>query len=121
MFKENKMTTFPTEFTKEIKEQILTTLTAFDVVMVTRENGKYTSSTGAILTNDVKPTDFKVWSFNKSEIFTEDEMILNYVNSFKCFPIEYPLNKRDYKELLKLNDTTKAILVDGYIKIVDVN
>ena len=39
-------------------------------------------------------------SFNKDDIFSEEEQIVNYVNSFRSFPIEYNGNK-NWKELKK--------------------
>lgn len=78
-----------------VQTEIKNTLRAYDKVNVTFENGKYRVSTGTCLTK-YYADDFKtIGTYTKEEIYTADEMIINYVESFRSYPVEYK-GKRDY-------------------------
>jgi len=53
-------------------------------------------------------------SINKNDIFTADEQIINYVKSFRDYPIQYK-GKKDY--ILLQGDWTNAVMIDGNVII----
>jgi hypothetical protein len=96
-----------TEFPTEIQEQVKATLTAYDTCSITRTNGKYTVGQGACVTGHYAP-DHKVYRFDKNDVYSKKEQLLNYTNSFKSYHSEYE-GKKDYNNLQLLSG------VDAYI------
>ena len=64
---------------KELKQQVLDILTAFDQVIIDFENGKY--KIGSCSLRDKYPADFRqVCIIRNSDVYTEEEMKTNYAN-----------------------------------------
>ena len=94
------------ELPADVQEQAKKVLKAYPEVHITFANGKYNVSTGVALLAHY-PDDYKViGDYKDKEIFTEDELILNYINSFHEYPAQYK-GKRDYRWMNSLtwNDT----------------
>lgn len=84
-----------------VQNEVKDTLKAFRRVEVSFYNGEYHVETGSFLLANY-PADFKaIGTFTDSEIFTEDERILNYINSFHEYPVQYE-GRRDYRWLKAL-------------------
>lgn len=89
--------TLPTEVQEKAKE----VLKIYNEVHIIFENGEYKASACYGLRSSY-PADFKViGDYKAEEIFTPDERILNYINSFHEYPIEYK-GKRNYPWLKTL-------------------
>ena len=99
------------EFTVEVQEQVKSTLKAYDSCSITRSNGKYTVGTGTCIKTDYAE-DHTVYRFNKDDVYSEKEQILNYVNEFKSYPIEY--NAKVNYENLKLLDGVNTYINEDY-------
>jgi hypothetical protein len=82
----------------EVQADIKSALRAYDSAYVIYENGKYNVSV-AIGLKAHYPADHKViGEYKATEIFTEEERIVNYMESFHEYPRNYK-GKRDYKML----------------------
>lgn len=81
------------ELPVDLQERIKNTLKAYDEVTVFYEYGQYTF--GCCLKSTYGPDHEYIGTYKASEIFTADERILNYVNCFQDYPIQYK-GKRDY-------------------------
>lgn len=111
-----KLNTLPIEVQNEVRN----TLKAYDECNVTFSNGEHHVSTNIMILN-VYPEDYKyIGDFNKGEVFGAEERILNYVNTFYSYPVEYD-GERDYRMLQKAEDLRYTedemsfIMVDGNI------
>ena len=98
----------PEDIQSEIKEY----LRAYDEVHVTYENGRY--HFGMYLKKQYGADFEAIGTFKPKDIFTDEERIVNYVNCFRSYPIEYK-GKRDYT-ILK-NYEAQYRMVDGDIVI----
>lgn len=94
----------------EIQEQVKERLGAYSKVYVTRENGKYSVSGGICLTTDYAP-DYRVDQFHVSDVLTDEEQDLAYINNFYSYPISYK-GKRDYSELKKAHEEGAKFVYD---------
>lgn len=91
---------------KNIVNQIKMTLKAYDKCNVIYQNGQYQVNTGYCIMNEY-PTDYKfIGEFKANDVFTKEEQIENYINSFCSYPPEYK-GMRDYK-MLKQMEQDKA-------------
>lgn len=97
---------------QEVQERVKNTLKAYDEVDVWYEYGRYTL--GTALTKTYAPDHRFVGTYRASDVYTEEERIVNYVNEFHDFPMAYK-GKRDYAMLKDYNATFK--MVDGNIVI----
>ena len=87
------LNTLPIETIKKVKE----VLKAYDEVNVYFEDGAYHVSTGHCL-RVTYGQDFKnIETYKAKDVYTEQESILNYVNEFQEYPINYK-GKRNYKD-----------------------
>ena len=87
----------------KVQEEVESTLKAYDSANVTFENGEYKVLTGIMLKNQYA-TDFKVIGTVKKEVlFSQEEQDLNYINTFRSFPISYTGDK-DWNMISKLNE-----------------
>lgn len=107
---------FENMFTETQKEEIKSTLKAYDKVHVTYEYGKYHFSTFVGLTASYADDHRFCGTVYADDIFTPEECIINYVEAFHDYPIGYH-GKRDYKMLREVgNDwTAKFQFVNGNI------
>lgn len=90
----NKLNTLP----KEVQDKVKSTLEAYDEVHVVFEYGEYHVTVGVALKAHYANDHKVIGTFKANEIFTQEERIENYINTFQDYPIEYK-GKRDYKTL----------------------
>lgn len=92
---------------KETQDEIKKTLKAFPECSVWIEYGEHKVRTGSAVSKTYAPDLKYIGSFKDSDIFTESEMILNYVESFHEYPINYR-GKRNYGMLDSLTWDSKV-------------
>jgi hypothetical protein len=108
----NEIKLLPKEVIKEAKG----TLRAYDSVQVIYEDGQYKVMTGYLLRHEY-PEDFKViGTIHSKDVYSEKEMIVNYIEEFLSYPAEYN-GKKDWnmiKELkaIRLNRKQAKISLD---------
>jgi len=91
------------ELPVSIQNEIKQTLKAFDEVSVIFEYGKYNVSTSVCI-KAVYGEDHQVMGTYKSkEVFSKEEQILNYMESFHEYDTDYK-GKKDYNMISKLNN-----------------
>ena len=100
----------------EVQEQCKNTLKAYDSVNVIFEYGKYHVSTMIGITATYAEDHEYIGNVYADDIFTEEERIINYAESFHDFSPLYK-GKRDYK---MMNDAgydwnIKFKMVDGIL------
>lgn len=93
--------------------KIKDTLRAYNSVDVYYENGEY--HFGLVIKKNYAPDHEVIGTFYAKDIFTEEEMILNYVNEFQSYPITYK-GKRDYS-IFHTGKRETFKMVDGNIEI----
>ena len=105
------------ELTKEVQDKIKNYLKIYDEADVYFENGEY--HFGLVLKSSYADDHKVIGTYKAKEIFTEEERIVNYIESFHEYPIFYK-GKRDYRMLneIKGNWDVKFELVDGNLEIV---
>lgn len=81
------------ELPENIQEKIKNTLKAYNEVTVFYEYGEY--HFGLCLKNVYGADHEYIGTYYAKDIFADEERILNYVNEFQSYPIEYK-GKRDY-------------------------
>jgi hypothetical protein len=78
-----------------VQEEVKKWLRVYNEASVVFEYGEYHTSAG-IAIKSVYADDHKfIGTFNVKGVFTEDERMVNYMNSFREYPIHYK-GKRDY-------------------------
>lgn len=77
----------------EVQEKAKDRLTSYDSVTITFEHGQYRF--GTLIKREYAADHKVIGTIESSDIFTADEMVLNYVNDFHDYPIGYEGN-RDY-------------------------
>ena len=94
----------------EIQENIKNTLRAYDKVTVWFENGHYTyfDSIKSTYADDHR----YIGTYYAKDVFSEEELILNFCEEFHCYPIQYK-GKRDYDLIKDWNAHYK--MIDGNI------
>lgn len=96
----------------DVQEKVKETLKAFDTVNVWFENGSYHVSTACCIKAVYSNDDKFIGTFSAKDIYTDNERIINYVETFHEYPIEYK-GKRDYKMLSQIgNDYTVKFTFD---------
>lgn len=101
----------------EVQDKIYDTLGAYDTCNVIFENGEYKVFTASFIISNY-PEDFRVVGyFHKDELFTEEEQITNYVNTFRS----YPPNYRGPKDWGLLREVQEAGWGEGRIFLVMVD
>ena len=84
------------ELPKEVQEEVKAWLKVYDWTHVTFENGQYKVSSSVSLLAKY-PENFRViGEYKASEVFTEEERMINYMVSFHDYPHNYK-GKRDYR------------------------
>lgn len=101
------------ELPENIQTRIKSYLSAYGTVDVFFENGDY--NFGTCLKAHYAADHEYIGTYKASEIYSPEEMIINYVNNFHAFPIEYK-GKRDYAILKDYSAQYK--MVNGNIEIV---
>ena len=88
-----ELNTLPTNIIEKVKN----TLKAYDEANVYFENGQHHVGTGHCIRATYE-SDFKnIGTYKAKDVYTEQERILNYVNEFQDYPINYK-GKRNYKD-----------------------
>lgn len=103
----------------EIQTQIKNTLRAYNEVNVIFEYGKYNVSTGISLKKKYAIDHEFIGTYYKDEIYNADEKIINYIEEFISYPIQYK-GKKDWnmiKELENLRGNGKQ----AKIKLIEGN
>ena len=72
------------------------TLKYFHTCYVTFENGDYHVSSAIGIYATYAPDHKYIGEYTDVDIFTPDELIINYVEGFHAYPIEYK-GERDYR------------------------
>ena len=102
---EKKMKKFE-QLPEEVQEQVKEILKAYNSTSVTFENGKY--HFGGYCLKNTYASDYEfVGDYKADDIFTKEERIINYVESFHSYPIDYK-GKRDYKWIKNLSRDAKV-------------
>lgn len=99
------LNTLPTEIINQVKE----TLKAYDRAYVIYENGAYRVSVGIAITATYADDHKFIGEYKAVEVFSEEERVINYVESFHEYPGNYKGN-RDYKMLNALTWDDKVKL-----------
>jgi len=103
-----------------VSEDVRKTLCAYSMCLVRFYNGEYHVSTGVMICSTY-PEDYKViGDFESVHIFTEDERIVNYIETFYDYPTEYK-GSRDYNMLRYMSEqggTAKVRLEGGTARLV---
>ena len=81
----------------EVVEKVKSILRAYDEVNVIYEYGEYHVSAGLCIKSTYGADHEFIGTYKAKEVYTEEERILNYINSFQDYPIEYK-GKRNYKD-----------------------
>lgn len=79
--------------------EAMETLEAYNTVYITREYGKYRVTAGLVIKSTYAP-DSKVYVVNASDVYTDKERNLNYMNTFHEFPHGFRGNNDDRRILL---------------------
>ena len=95
----------------EIQEDAKKALRAYDRVYVIYEYGKYNVSVAISLKSHYADDHKFIGEYKAKEIFTPEERIINYVESFHDYPIEYK-GKRDYAWLKTLTSWDDKVKFD---------
>lgn len=101
------------ELPERIQQKIKNTLKAYDEVTVFYEYGDY--HFGTCLKATYGEDHEYIGTYYAKDVFTEEERILNYVNEFQCFPIQYK-GKRDYS-IFHTGKRETFKMVNGNIEI----
>ena len=102
---EKKMKKFE-QLPEEVQEQVKEILKAYNSTSVTFENGKY--HFGGYCIKNTYASDYEfVGDYKAYDIFTKEERIINYVESFHSYPIDYK-GKRDYYWIKNLSRDAKV-------------
>ena len=100
----NELTLTENEFQnlpENVRAEALSTLKAFSEVNIIFENGRYNVSTGISIRKSYPADHNFIGIVYADDVFTDDEKILNYIESFHDYPPQYK-GKRDYQMLHKI-------------------
>lgn len=96
-------------YPKETQNEVKSMLGAYREINVITSNGKHEVSTGAGLTTSYAD-DYRIETFNASEILTEEEIMLGYAESFHEYPSNY--NGERNRNWLKSLDWETKLKID---------
>lgn len=94
------------KYSEKVQEEIKDTLKIYDECHVERRGTEFVVCTGWCLKatyGDEEVLD----TFTADEVFTEDERILNYIESFHSYPITYH-GERNYKMIHEIEGNWNA-------------
>ena len=95
----------------EIQEKVKRILKAYDEVHVIFEYGEYHVSPSISLKATYSEDHKFIGTYKANEIFTPEERIINYVEAFHDYPIQYK-GKRDYAWLRTLTSWDDKVKFD---------
>ena len=106
-----------------VREKAKRTLRGFSEARIVYHDGEYHVYTSSMLLGKY-PDDFKVvGDVHKDDIYTPDEQIINYIECFHDYPLQYK-GKYDYSmldymhECRKNGEERKVKLVDGTARLI---
>ena len=103
-----------------VREDVKNTLKAYNECNIRFYNDEYHVSTGIMLCSKY-PDDYRIiGDVHKDDIYTPDEQIVNYIETFYDYPREYK-GKRDYDMLRYMatqSGKSRVRLVDGTAALV---
>lgn len=79
----------------DVQNKAKQTLKSFDKVNVIFEYGEYHVSAGLAIKDHYADDHEYIGCYKADEVFTPEERIINYVESFHSYPIQYK-GKKDY-------------------------
>ena len=98
----------------EVMNKIKGILKAYRECDLYFENGRYEVKTGSILKAEYS-NDYKfICTFYTGDIYSEIEMIENYINEFCDYPSDYK-GKRDYAMLNKMRDEREYDFIEDTV------
>lgn len=100
------------ELPASIQNEVKNLLKIYDKCFVTYENAAYHVSPSIAITASYAVDHEVIGTYTAKEIYTAEERIINYVESFHEFPIQYK-GKRDYRWLNSLAWGSKVKLENG--------
>jgi hypothetical protein len=101
-----------------VRQKAKRTLRAYNSVHITFHDGEYHVSTGIMLCSEYPSAYRVVGDVNKDDVYTPDEQIVNYIESFHDYPPQYK-GRRDYDMLRYMKDRRCKEAVDEKIRLVD--
>lgn len=104
------------ELSKEVQNEVKEVLKAYDKCSVVFEYGKYKIGCGTCIKSEYGKDHRVIGSYYSDEVFTENERIVNYVENFHSYPINYK-GEKDYPMLKTMTWETKVALKNGNIVI----
>jgi hypothetical protein len=104
------------ELPEAIQSEAKAILECYDDVHVLYEYGKYEVTIGIAITKTYAPDHEYIGKYTAKEVYTDNERMINYLKSFREYPIEYK-GKRDYQALRKMNNASTIELVEGNLII----
>ena len=106
------------ELPKSVQEEVKETLKAFTKANVWFSDGEYHVSSGVMIKNHYSEDDRFIGTWTPDDIFTEEERMINYIESFHDYPIAYK-GKRDYRMLDSIGNNWKVKfkMVDGNLVV----
>lgn len=99
---------------QEIIDDVKSTLKAYDEVHIIIENGKHIVSCGTMLKAQYADDFEVIGDVYAKDIFNDNERIVNYIEGFHSYPIEYK-GERDWLMIKKLEELRH----DGKIGIIE--
>lgn len=91
------------ELPQDVQNKIKATLHVYDKAHVVYEYGEYHVSSGICLKAEYAADHKFIGTYTAEELFTEEERIENYINTFNDYPANYK-GKRDYQMLKKMQN-----------------
>lgn len=101
-----------TELPEATQNECKTILECYNEVHVIYEYGKYKVSVGIAITKTYAPDHEYIGKYTSKEVYTDEERMINYLKSFRSYPIEYK-GKRDYQAIKNVNNASTIELIDG--------
>lgn len=92
----------------EVQNHIASTLRCFDRCYVSYNYGKFSVSSGFGIYATYAPDHKEYGWVSADKFYTPEERILNYVNSFHDYPIQYK-GRRDYRMIRQMNDDRSLV------------
>lgn len=100
----------PVNVQNEVKE----ILKAYSTCPVTYENGRYSYS--LCIKSEYAPDHEFLGEYRAEDIYTEEERILNYIESFHDYPVQYK-GERDYAMINEINKLRSEISPEEFWSI----
>ena len=102
----------------DVQDEVRTALKAYNKAYVIYEYGKYNVSVGIAIKNHYTDDHEFIGTYYADDVFSTEERIINYVESFHSYPGEYK-GKRDYNLInsLSWNDHVMFDAAGNIVKV----